>query len=101
MILSHFTKIKNYEEILNDLAVFLRIPEDAAKKLIEPYVMNKEPFCTEYQGNVFRFPKNVLLDESLNNMQQMRKYDVEDFDFTELDFVYICISPMGGTDIVH
>jgi uncharacterized Fe-S cluster-containing radical SAM superfamily protein len=87
MILSYFTQVKPYEEILNDLMIFLDIDADSVKKLVEPFISNKDAFYTEYQGGKFQFPKNVLLEESANNMQKLPKYNVEDFVYTDLDFV--------------
>jgi hypothetical protein len=89
MILSFFTQVKPYEEILNDLAIFLNTDTDSGKEIIKPFLCNTKPFYTEYQGKKFQFPKNVLLEESVNNMQSLPEYSVEEFTFTELDFVSI------------
>jgi radical SAM protein with 4Fe4S-binding SPASM domain len=86
MILSFFTQVKPYEKILADLTTFLGTDSDSAKKVISPFLTNREQFHTEYQGEQFQFPKNVLLEESSNNMDKLPKYKVEDFMFSETDF---------------
>ncbi|MDR1169525.1 MAG: radical SAM protein [Prevotellaceae bacterium] len=85
MILSFFTQVKPYEEILADLKAFLETDLNSVKKIIKPFLSNGSVY-TDYHGEQFHFPQNVLLKESANNMQKLPKYSAEDFMFSETDF---------------
>ena len=84
MIFSFFSQQKEYEDTLMDLASFLNATVESTRKLMEPFIQNKETFTTGYNGDIFNFPKNILLDSSTNNIQQHRNYKIEDFIFNEL-----------------
>lgn len=86
MILSFFSHNKPLWEIINELSYFLDKDEESIKKIILPFINNKEPLVTIFQENRYLFPIEVLIESDNSNLLSFRSYDVEDFLYTELDF---------------
>jgi len=86
MILSFFSKPKPYDIVLKEVASFLDLSVEKVSEMITPFLENKEDVYTEYEGNKFSIPCNILIEAS-KNKAPIREYSVEEFLYEESDFV--------------
>ena len=85
MVLSFFSNGKILSEVVCELSVFLEKSEEDVLNIITPYLNNKESVYTEYNGITYPFPSNVLIEKPEFEINS-RRYNVNDFIYTELDF---------------
>ena len=86
MILSFFSKPKSFQDTVAEIAYFLDISTEKVSDIITPFLENKEDVYTEYDGDKFNFPSNILIETS-KNRSPITEYNVENFLYEELDFV--------------
>lgn len=86
-ILSMFTQNLEYREIVSSLSSHFNITEKEIEGLLEPFIENKEPFFTNFEGEDIEFPINVLVRPDKATHYD---YSIESFDgdWTNVDLKY-------------
>lgn len=93
VILSFFTKNRTLKENIELLSARFNTPFTKIEKLIAPYINNEESFYTEMNGEKIYFPKNVLIENSSLDLNDLS------YDFTEADLK--CTSLNLSYDRMH
>lgn len=84
MILSFFSEPITLIELKRKLSYFFDISEIQSQKLIELFLNNEEHFKINYEGCCFYFPKNIVIEESVQFLKPMQ-YTPEQFSYKDLD----------------
>jgi radical SAM protein with 4Fe4S-binding SPASM domain len=88
--------------LYREIAYFFEIDNDKAKKLITPFLNQKEPFYVEYNGDINQFPMNIIVDAS-KPFPQITRYVPEQFVYEEIDLSQerFYVAPLSAVFMVN
>lgn len=86
MALSFFSEPKTMADLKEEFVFFFDISEIQAESFITTFLNNQENFKINYEGNVFSFPKNIVIEES-EQFTTPIQYLPEYFAYKEVDLV--------------
>lgn len=85
MALSLFSEPASLQELKNKFSYFFDISETEAEIFVKLFLNNEENFIINYEGKNFTFPKNIVIEETLQFSKPIQ-YTPEQFVFQELDW---------------
>lgn len=87
-MLSLFDGSRTLSQCVEEISKLFSLSNERVLNIVSIYI-NNEPFQTEYNGNIFSFPKNVLIEKK--EYTRVECYDVSNFiiEGIELDYTTV------------
>ena len=83
MFFSYFDGNHTFEETINRISLDFSEDINLIRNIISPFINNQSNVGFEYEGNIFEFPKKILVNAEEYKDFKKCKYNIEDFIITE------------------